>query len=256
MAQIIRNVWDSIYVDPSMIADAENAKEIISQYSDSQKIPIRILLVGDKRKPDCIVLAGAGALYPWKVGQRVELGMAQGSLWQLKYLKELRVRGIDNKPYQDFVLYDSIKPIRFGKYFADKDAVEYKGIGSYKIYTGLGKHIIYKDEYYNKHRIRRSNMKHLVRSVELPQDEQWPENWEFECSNECYELDVEHKDKWFFDKMDFNDNLTLCRYMRNFLEERGISVTFARNFALNELVCDEKEAKENSSSEDEYSCPW
>ena len=182
-----------------------------------------------------------------------------GIIWQCEYLRELRIKGIDNSPYQDFVLCDSIKPIRYGEHNANEDAVEFKGISSFKIYTGLGKHIIFEDDFYQKQRRRRrSKMRHLIssRSLELPQDEQWGENWEFECSRECYELDTELMDKYYFDQMDDEEKWRLIRKMENFIEERGVSVPFARNYALLDQSCREIDEKQNSSSEDGCSYPW
>ncbi len=251
----IKNVWDLFYYNLEEIADAENAKEIISQYSEDQQIPFQVLEL-DTRCLSCIVLAGEAALYPWKVGQSVELGLAKGIIWHCEYLRELCIKGIDNTPYQDFVLYDSIKPIRYGEITAD--SVVYKGIASFKIYTGLGKHIIFEDDFYLEQRRRRSKMRHLIssRSLELPQDEQWGENWKFECSRQCYELDTEFKDKYYFDQMDDEEKLCLIRKMENFIEERGVSVSFARNFALLDQACREIDERQNSSSGDDYSCSW
>ena len=39
----IKNVWDLFYYNLEEIADAENAKEIISQYSEDQQIPFQVL---------------------------------------------------------------------------------------------------------------------------------------------------------------------------------------------------------------------
>lgn len=134
----IKDIWDVFYVNPEEMAGVENASEVINQYKDDQ-IPIRILQLSSWKETSCIILAGEGALYPWKRGQKVELGFAQSFIWHIKYLRELCIKGIDNSPYQNFVLYDTIKPVREGEYFADKDGVEYKGISSFDLYTALGK---------------------------------------------------------------------------------------------------------------------
>jgi len=135
----IKNVWDLAYANPEEIADAENAKELINQYSGDKPVPIRILEIGDRSQAKCIVLAGEGALYPWKVGQSVVLGFVRSFLECLRYLRDLCVSGIDNSPYQDFVLYDSIKPIRLGEHGPDKGAKEFKGIYSFGIFTKLAR---------------------------------------------------------------------------------------------------------------------
>ena len=137
--KMIYFVWDVFYVNPEKISDAENAKEIIEQYSGSSKIPIRILELGNRYESRFIVVAGEGALYPWKSGQRVMVGLVCGLIWQLKYLRELRIRGIDNSVYQDFYLYDSIKPIEFGKTIPDDDTKAFNGIATFELYTCLAK---------------------------------------------------------------------------------------------------------------------
>lgn len=264
----IKFVWDLFYIDPEEIADAENAAEVINQYSGGQQIPIRIIEIAERRKTACIILAGEGALYPWKGGQRVELGMALGVIWHIDYLSMLCERGIDNSPYQDFMLYDTIIPVREGNYFADRDAVAFKGISSFEIYIVLGKILLgicdnendadsmirYSFIKINKrHLNRKSNMKHIVRSIERSQDKQWEENWSFECSNLGYELDTEFKDKTYFKKMDDSDKISLVRKMENFIEERGVSIIFLQNFALLYQSCREIDEIEKNKSEVESS---
>ncbi len=137
----IKFVWDEIYVNPEEIADAENAQEVINQYSCGQKIPIRILEMHDHNEPRFMILAGEGALYPWKAGQDVELGMIQGVIWHSKYLREFRIRGMDNMPYQDICMYDSIKAIEEGENYPSKDAVAYKSISSFELYKEVEDYI-------------------------------------------------------------------------------------------------------------------
>lgn len=132
--KIIKNVSGLTYVSHQEIADAKNGKQIISQCDNQQEIPLVILDFG---KDEQIVLAGEAALYPWVRGQRVEVGMLHSAIWTMKYLRELQVRGIDTRPYQDIVIYDSIKPISQGKVWPEEDAVEFKGIGSFEIFTKL-----------------------------------------------------------------------------------------------------------------------
>lgn len=268
----ITNVWDLTYAKPEEIADAKNAMEFINQYSGDQLIPIRVLEIGDRKETRCIVLAGEGALYPWKVGQSVEIGFIRSLIDRFRYLSELCDRNIDNSPYQDFGLFDSIKPISQGKYWPDKDAVAYKGIFSFGIFTKLAKVLLdISDSLDNvdkanekcdfidinlKHFRRKSSMKHLVRSIELPQDMQWGENWEFECGHLCHELDTEFKNKYYFDQMDDEEKLSLIRKMENFVEERGVNVQFIRNYALLDQSCRELDEKENSNSESDFYNPW
>ena len=251
----IKHIWDLFYVNPEEIADSENAQEIINQYSGNQKIPIRILVIGD-RENGCVVIAGEGAMYPWKVGQRVEVGGAYSYIRHLDYLHELCIKGVDNSPYQDFILFESIKPIEQGEYFLNNDALAYNGISSFKIYTGLAKHIVFKDEVYYKQIKRRSKMKHLTRSVELPQDNQWGENWEWETSYQCYEVDAEFKDKSYFEQMDDEEKICLIRKMENFIEERGVSIAFARNYAKLDHVFHGLDEPKNRNIEERNSNDW
>lgn len=135
----IKCISDVYYVNAKEIAAAENAKEIVSQYSESEQIPIRVLEFDDDREIGYIVLAGEGALYPWKARQHVKLGLVPGIIWHIEYLRELSIRGLDNSLCQEFVPFSSITTIQEGKYRPDKDAVSYNGISSFEIYTALAK---------------------------------------------------------------------------------------------------------------------
>lgn len=75
-------------------------------------------------------------------------------------------------------------------------------------------------------------MKNIIRSIELPLKEQYAENHGWENSYECYELDTEFRSLEHFLEMEENDLIRLIRKMDNFLEERGISTIFSRNYAL------------------------
>ena len=247
----IKYVWELFYVNPEMIADADNAQEVINHYSDEKQIPVRVLEMRDHNEPRCIVLAGEGALYPWKVGQCVEIGFVNGVLRHLEYLRELCIRGIDNSPYQEFVLYDEIKPIKQGHSYPDKDAVAYKGILSFEIYTTLAKYIIFKDDEYFELRQIKSNMKNLIRSIDLPQESQFRENWEFETSEQCYDLDTDIKNMKYFRNMEDEDKGPLIRKMENFFEERGVHTTFARNYAMLSQALREMEEEESGYQEPE-----
>lgn len=74
--------------------------------------------------------------------------------------------------------------------------------------------------------------KELIRSIDLPLEEQFRENWSWENSHQRYELDQEYQEKEYFQNMDPNDLCHLVRKMDNFLMERGISDCFYRNYYL------------------------
>lgn len=143
----ILKVWDLFYVNPEEIADADNASEVINQYKGDQQIPIRILELDDRREIVYMILAGEGALYPWENGQRVEIASAHSFIRHIEYLSKLCEMGIDNTPYQNFILCDSIKPIRRGEYYPDKDAKEYKGLSSFEIYREFGEILLNNENY-------------------------------------------------------------------------------------------------------------
>lgn len=138
----IKTVWDLFYVNPEEIAEAENASEVINQYKGDQQIPIRILELEERGNIVFMILAGEGALYPWENGQRVEIGGAHSFIRHIEYLTKLCEMGIDNTPYQNFILCDSIKPIRRGEYYPDKDAKEFKGLSSFEIYRRFGEKLL------------------------------------------------------------------------------------------------------------------
>lgn len=261
----IKNVWDLTYAKPEEIADAKNATEFINQYSGDQLIPIRVLEIGDRKETRCIVLAAEGALYPWKVGQSVEIGFIRSLIDRFRYLSELCDRNIDNSPYQDFGLYDSIKPISQGKYWPDKDAVAYKGIYSFGIFTKLAKALLdISDSLDNvdkanekcdfidiklKQYKRKSKMKDLLRSIDLPLEEQYGENRGWENSHQRYEIDCEFQDREYFRCMSFDELYHIVRHMDNFLMERGISEYFIRN---HDYAVEEFYKRANNSVDSEY----
>lgn len=72
----------------------------------------------------------------------------------------------------------------------------------------------------------------LIRSVDLPLEEQYRENWGWEDSYQRYELDQEFQDMEYFEEMDPEELIRLVCKMENFLEERGISVFFMSNYFL------------------------
>jgi len=134
----IKFVGDLDYATPEELLEAENGKEIVVQYSDAQRIPIRVLDLGNRGESDCIVLAGDGALYPWKVGQKVEVDYIKGLITMIEYLRELRIRGYDNSHHQNFMLFDSITPIIDGESSTDKDSLTFKGIVSFEWFKEIG----------------------------------------------------------------------------------------------------------------------
>lgn len=134
----IRKVWDLFNVQREEIEGVKNAQEAIQQYSDNQTaIPVRIVELNDPKMRSCIVLAGEAALYPWEVGQRVELSFIGSLIDKLHYLREMNLKGIDNSPYQNFILYDTITPIERGEYYPGKNAMTYSGLYSYEIFIEL-----------------------------------------------------------------------------------------------------------------------
>ena len=86
--------------------------------------------------------------------------------------------------------------------------------------------------------------KKLIRSIDLPLEEQYKENWGWEDSYQRYELDQLFLDKEYFQDMDPDDLIRLVRKMDNFLRERGISVCFGRNFVLASQVFSELDKSE------------
>ena len=73
--------------------------------------------------------------------------------------------------------------------------------------------------------------KELLKSIDLPLEMQFRENWGWEDSLQCYELDTEYQDMSYFTDMDPDDLIKLIRKMDNFLKERGLSDHFISNFS-------------------------
>lgn len=95
----------------------------------------------------------------------------------------------------------------------------------------------WKDEYFvnsiSPLNIKRNKTRQNFKSsIVLPLDDQLHENWGWEESYQCYELDYEFKELEYFTKMDEEELIRLIRKMDNFLIERGISDCFMRNYAL------------------------
>ncbi len=87
--------------------------------------------------------------------------------------------------------------------------------------------------------------KELNKSIDLPREMQFGENWGWEESLQRYQLDREFQKKSYFTDMDPEDFLHLIRKLDNFLMERGISEYFIRNFALACEVFDEMDKDDN-----------
>jgi len=77
------------------------------------------------------------------------------------------------------------------------------------------------------------------KSIDLPREMQFGENWGWEDSFQRYQLDREFQEKSYFEDMDPEEFLHLIRKLDNFLMERGVSEYFIRNFALACQVFDE-----------------
>ena len=77
---------------------------------------------------------------------------------------------------------------------------------------------------------------YLSRSIDLPLEEQYKENWGWENSYQRNEIDSKFLDKEYFQSMNANDLIHLVRKMENFLRERGLSDYFIRNYGLADQV--------------------
>ena len=90
--------------------------------------------------------------------------------------------------------------------------------------------------------------KEPLRSVDLPLEEQFRENWGWENSYQRYELDNDFQDIGYFYDMDPEDLCHLVRKMDNFMMERGISYVFIHNFYLAIKAFNELDKKDNNKS--------
>ncbi len=232
------------YATPEEFTNVDYGKEVIEKYSSNQQIPIRIIGIGDCKKPSCIIVAGDGALYQWQIGQRVELGMAQWMIVKYGYFYRLKVGGVDPSAYKEFTLFNSITARKNADNFTDKETITYIGIISFGLFMEGFNYI--NDKYHN-----RMNKKNLIRSVEIKLEDQFRENWGWENSSQRYELDEECQSMEYFQSMDDEEQLYLSRKIENFFEERGVSTALARNFAM--LVQDmrNREEQDNGYQESE-----
>jgi len=79
-------------------------------------------------------------------------------------------------------------------------------------------------------------VKELIKSIDLPLEEQYKENFGWENSYQRNEIDSKFLDKEYFQSMNANDFIHLIRKMENFLRERGLSDYFIRNYGLADQV--------------------
>lgn len=88
-------------------------------------------------------------------------------------------------------------------------------------------------------------VKELNRSIDLPLEAQFAENFNWEDSFQRYELDQEFQDIDYFYSMDPDEFFHLIRKMDNFLRERGISEYFISNFGKANIAFAEIEKQLN-----------
>ncbi len=73
-------------------------------------------------------------------------------------------------------------------------------------------------------------VKELNKSIDLPLEDQFRENWNWENSSQRYELDIDFQEKSYFTEMDPEELCFLVRHLDNFMMERGISYTMLHNY--------------------------
>ena len=135
----IKFVWEIMYATPEEISKSKNLKDILSHYSESEKIPVRLLELGDAREPGYILVVGEGALYPWEKGQLVYVGFVEALICELEYRRELRLKGRDVPENLVFSVYDTIVPLKSGHSLVEKDDTRYSGYVTVEFYEMLAK---------------------------------------------------------------------------------------------------------------------
>jgi hypothetical protein len=92
----------------------------------------------------------------------------------------------------------------------------------------------------------RERMKQMERSRStiLPLECQFGENWDWEDSLQCYELDSEFLDNEYFEDMDADDLIKMVRHMENFMMERGVNMYFFRNYAKADKAFEELDKRD------------
>lgn len=135
----IINVYNIFYCSPEEIAGCDNGNVILNECAGMDKIPVRLLKFRrDHDDENFILVAGEGATYPWKRGQRVELSGVNALISTLGYLRDMKKVGIDNTKYQHIWLHDKITLINDGRLLPEKDAKSYMGLVSYDFFKEVG----------------------------------------------------------------------------------------------------------------------
>lgn len=104
----------------------------------------------------------------------------------------------------------------------------------------------FKEKLYWSWRKRMSQVECRRESYFVPQENRFGENWSWEDTNECLEIDTEFQDEEYFEKLESEEKYKLFRHMENFMMERGITQCFMRNYLkLDEAIREEEENSEN-----------
>ncbi len=106
----------------------------------------------------------------------------------------------------------------------------------------------FKDAIYWGWRKRMRNMECRRESFWVPQENRFGENWDWEETTQCMELDTEFQDMGYFEQMDGDELCHLIRHMENFMMERGITMTFFRNYAKADQAFENLDKKEAADS--------
>lgn len=101
----------------------------------------------------------------------------------------------------------------------------------------------FKEQLWWSWRKKMSLMECRRESFFVPKENRFGENWTWEDSEQCYQLDTERQDKDYFDQMDGNEKIKVFRKMENFMMERGITQSFMRNYLMLEQSMREEEEK-------------
>ena len=101
----IKAIYGLEYCSPEKIAaEFDNGQQVLESCKGMSKIPVRLLqFVGDHEDVYFMLVAGEGALYPWKRGQRVSASFVGAFIERLRYLRDMVVNGIDNYNTNIFV---------------------------------------------------------------------------------------------------------------------------------------------------------
>ena len=104
----------------------------------------------------------------------------------------------------------------------------------------------FKDALWWAWRHRMSQTECRTESYWIPQENRFGENWTWEDTGQCYDLDHNFQDKEYFENMDYNELGKLFRKMENFMMERGITQHFMRNYLKLDQMMREEEEKSNN----------